>query len=309
MARSKKRQNRNDEPQRPRGRRAPIIELNDVTKVYPGGHVALDRVSLAIDRGEFVFLVGPTGCGKSTLIKMLIRELAASEGSVMIAGRDIGALSEKKIPQLRRNIGTVFQDFKLLPDRTVYDNVAYALQVIGASRAEIREQVPRDAAPGRALDQAPQLPRPALRRRAAARLRRPRLRQPPAAAARRRAQRQPRPGHLDRDHAAALPDQQDRHDRRRRHPRPRDGRQACAAAWSSSTRAASSATRSAAATPRSRRPSSACGCGPRWGSAPKARADQRPRPGLAALMSRLIFFLRRRSAPCAATPPRAWPRS
>ena len=82
-----------------------------------------------------------------------------------------------------------------------------------------------DPAPGRPLDQAPQLPRPALRRRAAARLDRPRLRQPPAAAARRRAQRQPRPGHLDRDHAAALPDQQDRHDGRRRHPRPRDGRQ------------------------------------------------------------------------------------
>ena len=119
-----------------------IIELRDVTKVYPGGHMALDRVSLAIDRGEFAFLVGPTGCGKSTLIKMLIRELEATDGSVHIAGRDIGALAEKKIPHLRRNIGTVFQDFKLLPDRTVYDNVAYALQVIGASRAEIRSQVP-----------------------------------------------------------------------------------------------------------------------------------------------------------------------
>ena len=142
MRRSKKRDSGNPEPRRPRGRRAPIIELNDVTKVYPGGHMALDRISLGIGRGEFVFLVGPTGCGKSTLIKMLIRELTATEGSVKIAGRDIGKLSEKKIPQLRRNIGTVFQDFKLLPNRTVYDNVAYALQVIGASRAEIREQVP-----------------------------------------------------------------------------------------------------------------------------------------------------------------------
>ena len=104
--------------------------------------MALDRVSLAISRGEFAFLVGPTGCGKSTLIKLLIRELEATEGSVRIAGRDIGGLDEKKIPQLRRNIGTVFQDFKLLPDRTVYDNVAYALQVIGASRAAIRTQVP-----------------------------------------------------------------------------------------------------------------------------------------------------------------------
>jgi cell division transport system ATP-binding protein len=144
MARAKKNRSKKtggDEP-RPRRGGAPIVELRDVTKVYPGGHMALDRVSLAINRGEFAFLVGPTGCGKSTLIKTLIRDVDATEGTVSIAGRDIGALAEKKIPQLRRNIGTVFQDFKLLPDRTVYDNVAYALQVIGASRAEIRAQVP-----------------------------------------------------------------------------------------------------------------------------------------------------------------------
>jgi len=141
MAREKKRKT-TQEKARPRKGGAPIIELRDVTKVYPGGHMALDGVSLAINRGEFVFLVGPTGCGKSTLIKTLIRDEETTEGSVSIAGRDIGALPEKKIPQLRRNIGTVFQDFKLLPDRTVYDNVAYALQVIGASRGEIRTQVP-----------------------------------------------------------------------------------------------------------------------------------------------------------------------
>lgn len=141
MARVRKRkQAEEDSRRRPGGK--PIIELRDVTKVYPGGHMALDRVSLAIDRGEFAFLVGPTGCGKSTLIKLLIRELEATEGAVRIAGRDIGALPEKKIPQLRRNIGTVFQDFKLLPDRTVYDNVAYTLQVIGAPRSKIRAQVP-----------------------------------------------------------------------------------------------------------------------------------------------------------------------
>jgi cell division transport system ATP-binding protein len=142
MARSRKRKTGGEEPQRRRPGGKPIIELRDVTKVYPGGHMALDRVSLAVDRGEFVFLVGPTGCGKSTLIKTLIRDEEATDGSVRIAGRDIGALPQKKIPQLRRNIGTVFQDFKLLPDRTVYDNVAYALQVIGASRAQIRTQVP-----------------------------------------------------------------------------------------------------------------------------------------------------------------------
>jgi cell division transport system ATP-binding protein len=142
MARLRKRKTGGEEPQRRRAGGKPIIELRDVTKVYPGGHMALDRVSLAVDRGEFVFLVGPTGCGKSTLIKTLIRDEAITDGTVRIAGRDIGALPEKKIPQLRRNIGTVFQDFKLLPDRTVYDNVAYALQVIGASRSQIRTQVP-----------------------------------------------------------------------------------------------------------------------------------------------------------------------
>ncbi len=142
MARSRKRKQTEEQPPSRRKGGPPIIELRDVTKVYPGGHMALDRVSLAIGRGEFVFLVGPTGCGKSTLIKMLIRELSATEGSVKIAGRDIGALPEKKIPQLRRNIGTVFQDFKLLPNRTVYDNVAYALQVIGTPRSEIKRQVP-----------------------------------------------------------------------------------------------------------------------------------------------------------------------
>jgi cell division transport system ATP-binding protein len=141
MARAKTGARGGEQPRRSRRGRRPIVELRDATKVYPGGHMALDRVSLAIDRGEFAFLVGPTGCGKSTLIKLLIRELEATEGSVSIAGRDIGALPEKRIPQLRRNIGTVFQDFKLLPDRTVFDNVAYALQVLGASRAEIRRKV------------------------------------------------------------------------------------------------------------------------------------------------------------------------
>src|ERR1044072_3918177 len=140
MARAKRKQD-DAGPQRPRRGGRPIVELRDVTKVYPGGHMALDRVSLAINRGEFAFLVGPTGCGKSTLIKMLIRELAATEGTVSIAGRDIGALPEKKIPHLRRNIGPVSQVSKLPPRRTFSDNVPYALQVLGASRAEIRDKV------------------------------------------------------------------------------------------------------------------------------------------------------------------------
>jgi len=142
MARLPRQKNTPAAPPRGRRRSTAIVELEDVTKVYPGGHLALERVSLAIDRGEFVFLVGPTGCGKSTLVKLLIRELEPTEGNVRIAGRNIGTLHEKKIPMLRRNIGTVFQDFKLLPNRSVYDNVAYALQVIGASRSEIRTKVP-----------------------------------------------------------------------------------------------------------------------------------------------------------------------
>ncbi len=142
LSRARGRAARRPEHLTERRARPPIVELRQATKIYPGGHVALERVSLRIDRGEFVFLVGPTGCGKSTLIKMLIRELEPTEGEVRIAGRDIAGLSSKQIPHLRRRIGTVFQDFKLLPSRNVYDNVAYALQVIGASRAEIKRKVP-----------------------------------------------------------------------------------------------------------------------------------------------------------------------
>ncbi len=127
-------------PKRPG--RPPIIELRDVTQVYPGGHVGVERVSLGVDRGEFVFIVGPTGCGKSTLIKLLIRDLEPANGEILVAGRDINELERKRVPYLRRRIGTVFQDFKLLPNRTVYDNVAYALQVIGEPRSEIRSKVP-----------------------------------------------------------------------------------------------------------------------------------------------------------------------
>jgi cell division transport system ATP-binding protein len=121
---------------------APVVELRGVTVVYPGGNVGLDGVSVSIGRGEFAFLVGPTGCGKSTFIRLLLKEMEAARGEVLIAGRDIGKLSRKKLPRLRRNMGVVFQDYKLLPNRTVYDNVAYCLQVLGASRSEIRGKVP-----------------------------------------------------------------------------------------------------------------------------------------------------------------------
>jgi cell division transport system ATP-binding protein len=120
----------------------PIVELDQATVVYPGGHVGIERVSLAVDRGEFIFLVGPTGCGKSTFIKLLIRELEPAGGAVRVAGRDINEMSHNRIPNLRRRIGTVFQDYKLLPDRTVYDNVAYSLRVTGGTRADIKRKVP-----------------------------------------------------------------------------------------------------------------------------------------------------------------------
>jgi cell division transport system ATP-binding protein len=127
-------------PARPGG--VPVVELREVSKVYEGGSVGLERASVRIGRGEFVFLVGPTGCGKSTCIRLLMKELEPSKGEVLIAGRSLTEIPRAKVPYLRRNIGTVFQDYKLLPNRTVYDNVAYSLQVIGEARQEIRRKVP-----------------------------------------------------------------------------------------------------------------------------------------------------------------------
>src|SRR4051794_5272872 len=120
----------------------PVVELRNVSKVYDSGTMGLDRASLSIGRGEFVFLVGPTGCGKSTCIRLLMKELEASEGEILIAGKALGDITRDRVPYLRRNIGVVFQDYKLLPNRTVYDNVAYSLEVIGESRQDIRRKVP-----------------------------------------------------------------------------------------------------------------------------------------------------------------------
>jgi cell division transport system ATP-binding protein len=109
---------------------------------YPSGDVGLDQATFAVDREDFVFLVGATGSGKSTLIRLLIKEREPTEGTIRVAGRELADITRKRVPYYRRNIGVVFQDFKLLPDRTVYDNVAYALQVTGGTRREIREKVP-----------------------------------------------------------------------------------------------------------------------------------------------------------------------
>jgi cell division transport system ATP-binding protein len=126
----------------PRGADVPVVEFKDVSKVYDGGSVGLDGASMRIGRGEFVFLVGPTGCGKSTCIRLLLMELEASRGEISIAGRELSGIPRSRVPYLRRNLGVVFQDYKLLPNRTIYDNVAYSLQVIGESRQEIRRKVP-----------------------------------------------------------------------------------------------------------------------------------------------------------------------
>ncbi|MBN1529170.1 MAG: cell division ATP-binding protein FtsE [Thermoleophilaceae bacterium] len=120
----------------------PVVEFRDVSKVYGGGSVGLDGASMRIGRGEFVFLVGPTGCGKSTCIRLLLKEIEPSKGELLIAGRELNSMPRSRVPYMRRNIGVVFQDYKLLPNRTVYDNVAYSLQVIGETRQEIRRKVP-----------------------------------------------------------------------------------------------------------------------------------------------------------------------
>lgn len=120
-----------------------MVQFQDVTKAYPNGVVALRAVSLSIDPGEFVFIVGPTGTGKSTLLKLIYREDLPTGGSVFVAGRDVTALAHRGVARLRRGLGVVFQDFKLLPSRTVFENVAFALRVIGTPRPEIRPRVMR----------------------------------------------------------------------------------------------------------------------------------------------------------------------
>ena len=119
-----------------------VIEFRGVEKRYDVGAVGLDQATFSIGRGEWAFLVGSTGSGKSTIMRLLIKELEPTAGSIRVAGRDLGEIDRKRVPYYRRNIGVVFQDFKLLPNRTVYDNVAYALQVTGGSRKEIRAKVP-----------------------------------------------------------------------------------------------------------------------------------------------------------------------
>jgi cell division transport system ATP-binding protein len=119
-----------------------MISLQHVTKVYRNEVTALEDVSIEIDKGEFVFVVGPSGSGKSTMIRLLLKQEESSRGEVFVAGKNLSRITSFKVPHLRRNIGTVFQDYKLLQDKTAFENVSFALEVIGKPKHVIDQRVP-----------------------------------------------------------------------------------------------------------------------------------------------------------------------
>jgi cell division transport system ATP-binding protein len=139
-------------------RRRPVLILNNVTKTYPNGRSALREVDLVVPEGDFVFLVGQSGAGKSTLIKLLIRDELATEGQVILDSDDLARLPRRKVPHVRRKVGIIFQDFKLLPTKTVRENIAFALEVTGVARRRIGPAVDRVLALVGLTEQASQYP-------------------------------------------------------------------------------------------------------------------------------------------------------
>lgn len=119
-----------------------LIQLTKVSKIYENGLCALNDINITIEKGEFVFIVGASGAGKSTLIKLLLKEIEPSSGTIIVDGRDLSKLKRREIPGYRRSIGVVFQDYRLLPNKTVYENISFAMDIVEASSKEIRRQVP-----------------------------------------------------------------------------------------------------------------------------------------------------------------------
>jgi cell division transport system ATP-binding protein len=119
-----------------------MISLQHVSKTYPNGVLALEDISVEVEKGEFIFVVGPSGSGKSTMIRLLLKEEEATAGAIYVSGKNLAKMSSWDVPKLRRNVGTVFQDYKLLTDKTVFENVAFALEVIGKPRSVIDQRVP-----------------------------------------------------------------------------------------------------------------------------------------------------------------------
>jgi ABC-type ATPase involved in cell division/cell division protein FtsX len=189
-----------------------MIVFEDVRKVYEPGVVALDRVSFTIDKGEFVFVVGASGSGKSTVVRLILKELEPSAGRIIVGGRDLVRLKRSKVPLLRRNVGCVFQDFKLLPNRTASENIAYALRVQGESSAQIRKKVPEVlnmVGLAHKMGSRPEELSGGEQQRVS--IARAFVNHPPLL--------------VGRDHAALVPDQPYGHDDPHGHSRPRDGRQ------------------------------------------------------------------------------------
>ena len=199
-----------------------MIRLKDVVKTYDNGTEALRGISFTIEDGEFVFLVGPSGSGKSTIIKLLTGEILPTEGRVMINGFSMSRISDKQIPYMRRTIGVIFQDFRLIGKKTVYDNLSLAMRAVGASPREIKNRIPYVldlvGLAGKGQRYPDELSGGEQQRVAIAR-----ALQQPQHDRRRRADRQPRPEPLAGDHDPARAHQRAGDDGRRRDPREGSG--------------------------------------------------------------------------------------